>query len=210
MINKAALEAADATFKMKVQTFIDLTRTKPLVSVVQERFVSHALRYVKKVGNFSVRSYLSLNGCVLNASDADGNLLPFMGQDKPDKRPEGIYYVKIASDLTFSDIDPSNTGLYPFTFFVRLPVETRQVTTTAARGRILWTTFFGAATWAKSTNQTVIDSVLDSTSSLKRPFALLSPAINDSVQDASVDYTGCNNKLVELCLSTVWEHITAK
>eukprot|EP00957_Ditylum_brightwellii_P064449 4890834-Ditylum_brightwellii.AAC.1 len=99
MINKAALEAADATFKMKVQTFGDLTRTTPLVSVVQERFVAHALRYVKKVGNFSVRSYHGLNGCVIKASKADGDLLPFMGQDEADKRPEGIYYVKIASDL---------------------------------------------------------------------------------------------------------------
>eukprot|EP00957_Ditylum_brightwellii_P185959 14157327-Ditylum_brightwellii.AAC.1 len=121
-----------------------------------------------------------------------------MGQDEADKRPEGIYYVKIASDLTFSDIDPSNTGLYPFTFFVRLPVETRQVTTSASRGRIAWTTFFGAANWAKSTDQAEIDGVLDSRSSLKRPFALLPPAINDSVQDASVDYTSCYNKLVEL------------
>eukprot|EP00957_Ditylum_brightwellii_P024040 1812925-Ditylum_brightwellii.AAC.1 len=63
---------------MKVQTFGDLTGMTPLVSVIQERFVAHALRYVKQIGNFSVRSYHGLNGCVIKASGTNGNLLPFM------------------------------------------------------------------------------------------------------------------------------------
>eukprot|EP00957_Ditylum_brightwellii_P167327 12738522-Ditylum_brightwellii.AAC.1 len=62
MIDKATLEVADGPYKTKIQMFGDLTGTTPLVSMIQEQFVVHALRYVKKAGQFSDRSYHGLNG----------------------------------------------------------------------------------------------------------------------------------------------------
>eukprot|EP00957_Ditylum_brightwellii_P057060 4324548-Ditylum_brightwellii.AAC.1 len=97
-------------------------------------------------------------------------------------------------------------------FFVCLPVETRTVTTgTGPRLTTReWTTFFGAEYWARSTDQMMIDAVLDSAASLKHLFVLLPPVIHNNDQDTSIDYSRCHKKLIELCLSAGWEHITAK
>eukprot|EP00957_Ditylum_brightwellii_P111300 8487936-Ditylum_brightwellii.AAC.1 len=62
MIDKLALEGADTAYKEKLQALGDLLSTTPLVLVLQERFIAYTLVYIKKVGQFKVRSYHGLNG----------------------------------------------------------------------------------------------------------------------------------------------------
>eukprot|EP00957_Ditylum_brightwellii_P157911 12020094-Ditylum_brightwellii.AAC.1 len=185
MLNKAALEASDTSFKIKIQAFGNLTSATPLVSVIQEMLVNHATKFITKVEQFQVRTYHSLNGRLIPVYLTNGTIVPVEGQLVANRRPAGIIYIKIALDIKFCDIDLTNQGIYPFTFFAHLPMDTQGVLDNA-------------------------DSVLNSEASLKRPFNLLLSAIKENVQDANVDYTGYHKKLLELCLPAGWENITSK
>eukprot|EP00957_Ditylum_brightwellii_P076013 5778190-Ditylum_brightwellii.AAC.1 len=99
MLNKAALEASDTSFKTKIQAFGHLTSTTPLVSVIQEMLINHATEFITKVGQFQVRTYHGLNRRVIPVYLANGTIMPVEGQLIATRRPTGIIYVKIASDI---------------------------------------------------------------------------------------------------------------
>jgi hypothetical protein len=128
LVNKLSLESADANPKVRLQSLSDLTETTgttSLVGILQARHVDHALSFIRRAQSFTVRSYHRPNGLIIpNCSDADANLL--LTDDQPDtsRRPADIQYVKSACDVTFHDLTLGNTQLYPFTFFVRLHMET--------------------------------------------------------------------------------------
>jgi hypothetical protein len=54
MGTKSALEATTIPFDQKLQIFAGVTRTGPLVGVLQAKFISIANAEIYKVGNFSV------------------------------------------------------------------------------------------------------------------------------------------------------------
>ena len=57
----------------------------------------------------------------------NGDLTPTQGMTQAARRPAGICYVKIAVDITFTDLDSTDGQAYPFTYFVRLPMENHTV-----------------------------------------------------------------------------------
>jgi hypothetical protein len=132
-------------------------------------------------------------------------------QSNTNRRPADIQYVKIACDLVFhsSDLTPGNTQLYPFTFYVRLPVETRTVQNSDG-GNLQLTAFFGPHDWATSNDQAVLDVIWDHPRSLKRPFFLIPPTIQDANAKEQIQIKECVDALETLTLIAAWEDIAQK
>ena len=210
LVNKSALESTDINPKVRLQSFSDLTGTTSLVGILQARHIDHALSFIRRAQAFTVRSYHRPNGLIISdCYKPDGTLKDTDGQTAANRRPGDIQYVKIACDVVFSDITPDNTQLYPFTFFVRLHMETRTVDNSTG-GEASLTTFFGVNDWATSADQDILDAIWDHPRSLKKPFNLIPPSIVDPNADAQIRIKECVDNLEHITLSAAWEDISKK
>jgi hypothetical protein len=144
-----------------------------------------------------------------NCNQADGTLRLTDSQSNGNRRPADIQYAKIACDVDFSDLTPGNTQPYPFTFFVRLHMETQTVTNSQGADFQL-TTFFGPHDWATSNDQAVLDYIWDHPRSFKKPFYLIPPSIVDANADAQIRIKECVDSLETLTLTAAWEDISKK
>jgi hypothetical protein len=159
LVNKSALKSADMNPKVRLQSFSDLTGTTSLVGILQARHVDHALLFIRRAQSFIVRSYHSSNGLIIASCNQDnGDLKLFDSQTNASRRPADIQYAKIACDVMFSNLTPGNTQPYPFTFYVRLQMETCTVVNSTV-GDVPLTTFFGPHDWATSNNQAILDAI---------------------------------------------------
>jgi hypothetical protein len=210
LVNKSALESADINPKIRLQSLSDLTGTTSLVGILQARHVDHALSFIRRTQSFTVRSYHSPNGLIIpDCLQDDGTLKSVDGQTAVNRRPEDIQYVKIACDVVFSDITPDNDQLYPFTFFIRLHMESQTVTNSIGND-IALRTFFGPDDWATSIDQEILDAIWDHPRSLKKPFNLIPPSIVDPNADAQIRIKECVDTLENLTLTAAWEDIAKK
>jgi hypothetical protein len=160
MVTISALEAVESPIKTKLQVLAGCTSTAPLVSILQAMFIKHAHGYIRRADFFSVLSYHGRNGHIVPTATMDnGDLRPVDNQTNANRRPAGLIYAKIETDLQFNDIDPKNIAIYPFSFFVRL--ENTSVTVNNSTGTALvLNTFHGPDDWAKITDQEVLDSTI--------------------------------------------------
>jgi uncharacterized Zn finger protein (UPF0148 family) len=210
LVNKSALESADVSPKVRLQSFSDLTGTTSLVGILQTRHIDHALAFIRRAQSFTVRSYHSSNGLIIpDCNQPDGTLRLTDNQTNTLRRPENIQFAKIACDIVFDDLTPGNTQLYPFNFYVRLHMETRTVQNSQG-GDLQLTTFFGPHDWATSNDQTTLDYIWDHPRSLKKPFYLIPPSIIDANADAQIQIKQCVNALEELALIAAWDDISKK
>ena len=121
MVTKSALESADIPIKTKLQVLGDSTSSTSLVSILQARYIQHLLQFIKTVGNFKVLDYQGRNGkIILDCTQPNGHLKLVDNQTNLNRRPEGIHFVKLTSDVTFTAVDPNDKQPYPFSFFIRL------------------------------------------------------------------------------------------
>ena len=75
MVTKVALEAAGIPLDQILQILAGITRTAPLVSVLQSKFVDLAKNAIGRAGNFEALSYHGRNGRIMNNVTLDnGNL----------------------------------------------------------------------------------------------------------------------------------------
>jgi hypothetical protein len=129
MVTKSALEATTIPYDQKLQILVSITRTGPLVGVLQSKFLAIANDEIYKVGNFSVLAYHGRNGVtILPATLPNGDLRPTSGTTNALRCQPGILYAKLTCDLHFTEADPENITAHPFTYFVRLPNEILTVT----------------------------------------------------------------------------------
>eukprot|EP00957_Ditylum_brightwellii_P074951 5695854-Ditylum_brightwellii.AAC.1 len=112
-------------------------------------------------------------------------------------RPENIYCAKIASDITFTSLDKRNVEIYPFTFFIRLPVESKSVLDDK-NNSVTRNTFYGPSDWESLFDQAVLDGVWDSVACSKKPFVLCNPEIQEQDADAIIDYDTPRKQLMEI------------
>eukprot|EP00978_Attheya_sp_CCMP212_P044540 scaffold313803_cov64-Attheya_sp.AAC.1 len=165
--------------------------------------------YITSAGKFTVDSYHgSRNGIIIpDCLDVDGNLRPTSGEAAANRRPEGIQYVKLLSDIKFTEVDEKNVQPYPFTFYVRLTMEDITVQD-ENQNDINLLTFHGEDEWATDTEQDEIDIVLKSQASIRKPFLLAPPSIADVSADASIEVTPGVQGLEKPALEAAWDYIT--
>jgi uncharacterized Zn finger protein (UPF0148 family) len=210
LVNKSALESTDVNPKVKLQSFSDLTGTTSLVGILIARHIDYSLSFIRRAQSFIVRSYHSNNGLIIpGCQQPDGTLKLFEAQTAANRRPADIQYVKVACDVIFNDLTPGNTQPYPFTYYVRLPVETRTVQNSTGAD-VQLTTFFGEHDWATSNDQDVLDAIWDHPRSLQKPFFLIPPQILDPNADAEIKIKECVDSLENLTLVAAWEDISKK
>jgi hypothetical protein len=208
MVTKSALEAAGIPHDQMLQILAGITRTAPLVSVLQSKFIDYAKNAIREAGNFEVLSYHGRNGRIINnAETVEGNLKPTENATNPDRRPADLMYAKLSCDLLFVAIDAENTSSYPFTFFVRLPTENRIVQNSQG-GNVNLNTFHGPADWHSIVDQPTLDAIWDHPKSYRKPFTLNPPAITDVNADAVIESEA--SVLEKLALEAAWPTITKK
>eukprot|EP00957_Ditylum_brightwellii_P016650 1252009-Ditylum_brightwellii.AAC.1 len=157
-----------------------------------------------------IRSYHGTNGKIIpRCHQADRTLKLWDAQMNETRRPSGITYVKVACDINFSALNAANTEVYPYMFFMRLPTETRTVTNTVG-AEVSLSTFFRPHDWEQSTDQTVVDSIWNSTASLRKLFLLKHPVIQEAHADTIIDFDTARQQLTDLCLTASWEDIANK
>eukprot|EP00978_Attheya_sp_CCMP212_P005060 scaffold11190_cov32-Attheya_sp.AAC.1 len=211
MMNKSAFATADIKIKTKIQAFANSLNSTPLANVVQAKFIEHATTYITSAGKFTVDSYHGRNRIIIpDCLDVDGDLRPMSGEAAANCRPEGFQYVKLLSDIKFTEVDDKNVQPYPFIFYVRLTMEDITVQDDN-QNDINLLTFHGEDEWAATDTpvQDEIDIVLKSQASIRKPFLLAPPSIADVSADASIEVTpgvqGLENKLA---LEAAWDYIT--
>jgi hypothetical protein len=210
LVNKSALDSTNVNPKVKLQSFSDLTGTTSLVSILIARHLDYSLSFIQRAQSFIVCSYHSSNGLIIpGCEQPDGTLKLFENQTAGNRRPADIQYVKVACDVIFNDLMPGNTQPYPFTYYVRLPLETHTVQNSTGADAQL-TTFFEQHEWATSNDQAILDAIWDHPRSLQKPFFIIPPKIQDSNADAEIKIKECVNSLENPMLITVWEDITKK
>jgi hypothetical protein len=116
-------------------------------------------------------------------------------------------YAKLSCDLLFVAINATNTSSYPFTFFVRLPTESRIVKNTQGVDVSL-NTFHGPADWHSIVDQPTLDAIWDHPKSYRKPFTLNPPAITDVNADAVIESEA--SVLEKLALKAAWPTIIKK
>eukprot|EP00978_Attheya_sp_CCMP212_P024650 scaffold77809_cov32-Attheya_sp.AAC.2 len=207
-MNKSAFATADIKIKTKIQAFTNSLNSTLLANVVQAKFIKHATTYITSTGKFTVDSYHGRNGIIIpDCLDVNGNLRPTGGEAAANCRPEGIQYVKLSSDIKFTEVDDKNVQPYPFTFYVRLTMEDITVQD-ENQNDINLLNFHGEDEWATDTVQDEIDIVLKSQASIRKPFLLAPPSITDVSADASIEVTPGVQGLEKLSLEAAWDYIT--
>ena len=207
-VTKNALEAADVPVRAKPQVLAGCTSTTPLSTILQTRFINHALAYSKSFGQFNVLSYHGCNGLIINnATMPNGDLRPLENMTNATRRPPGLMYAKIETDLSFTAIDIENTAIYPFSFFIRLLIETRDVLNSTGAATSL-TTFHGEDDWARSYDQARLNTdIWSHVKCLEYPFNLKPPDINDVQADAVIVRN--SSALDKLALEASWKTISS-
>jgi hypothetical protein len=210
MVNKSALESADIPIKARLQAFGDKMAATSLINILQARYKSHSQQFIRRISEFEPRSYHGLNGRIIADSQMpNGDLTPTQGMTAANRRPAGICYVKIAVDITFTDLDSTDGQAYPFTYFVRLPMENRTVQNSTGNDVEL-NTFHGDADWARTLVQADLDLIWDNPKSLNKPFWLTPPTITDPSADAQIEFDKCIRRLETISLEAAWPFATAK
>ena len=210
MVTKAAMESADASIESKIQAFGELMGTSPLNGIIMARYSNQALSLIKQKKNFEVLSYHSRNGKIINnCLKSDGKLKSVQNQSTRNRRPNGVYYVKLSVDLDFSSLDPLSTLVQPFSYFARLQMENTQVPDDSGT-MVNLNTFRGPDDWANSTDQGVIDTVLKSSRAIEKPFNLIPPSITDIHADAQVEITKKWVSLKSMAYEAMWKVLCKK
>jgi hypothetical protein len=188
MVTRSALEATNAR----------ITHTGPLVAVLQAKFLDMANIEIFRVGNFTVLGYHGRNGNTIPATLPDGTLRPTENATAAQRRQADIMYAKIACDLRFTEADPENTMTHPFTFYARLPNETRTVTSLVGNELQLHT-FHAQDDWDTNIqDQATMDTIMKSPQAFGSPFTLLSPPITDILSAAVVQSTDSDLRKIPL------------
>jgi hypothetical protein len=118
----------------------------------------------------------------------NGNLKPTNNQTGANRRPTGIMYAKLSYYVLFAEMDPTNTSVYPFSYFIRLPTEMRVALNNQGNKTNL-NTFHGADNWHSTTDQAIVDDVWDHAKSYQKPFTLQPPKIFEVNADAELKST---------------------
>ena len=114
MVNKSALESADIPIKARLQAFGDKMAATSLINILQAQYQSHSQQFIHRISKFKPRSYHGLNGRIIADSQMpNGDLTPTQGMTAANRRPAGICYVKIAVDITFTNLDSTDGQAYP-------------------------------------------------------------------------------------------------
>eukprot|EP00957_Ditylum_brightwellii_P174927 13319772-Ditylum_brightwellii.AAC.1 len=109
MINKSALEAAEVSAKVRLQTLGNLTGTTPLVLVLQDKCMNHAETFFKTAGQSLTRSYHVTNRKIIpQCHHADRTLKLWDLQMNNSRQPSGITYAKVARNINFSALNVVN------------------------------------------------------------------------------------------------------
>eukprot|EP00978_Attheya_sp_CCMP212_P014447 scaffold36813_cov66-Attheya_sp.AAC.6 len=199
MMNKSVCATADITIKTKIQAFANSLNSTPLANVIQAKFIEHAKTYITSAGKVTVDSYHGRNRLIIpDCLGVNGDLRPTSGEAAADHRPAGtIQYVKLSSDIKFTEVDDKNVHPYPFTFYVRLTMDDITVQDENQNDINLLLTFHGEDEWATDPLQDEIDIVL------KTP-----PSIADVSANASIEVTPGVQGLEKLALEAAWDYIT--
>jgi hypothetical protein len=206
MVTKSALEATTIRYDQKLQILASITRTGPLVGVLQSKFLAIANTEIHKVGNFSVLAYHGRNGVTMPVTLPNGHLRPTNRATAAQRREADILYAKLTCDLRFTEAGPENATAHPFTYFVRLPNEDRTVTNSTG-GELQLSTFHGPDDWSRSvTDQSAMNDILESPQAYDGPFTLTPPAITDLLSAAVIQSTDLD--LRQIALSASWPSIT--
>jgi hypothetical protein len=207
MMTQTALESADIHIKSKLQVLSDKTNTSALVVILKTRFVEHAVAFIRQPGKFNVVSYHNHTGKTIATAMLDTGLLrPVDNQTNNTRRPSGLQFVKIQSDIKFDTINPKVKGVHPFSFFVRLFTQSLPVLNSTGN-QVQLDTFHGADDWFQG-NQAQLDAIWDNPKSVGKPFQLLAPSIQDNLTDATIE---SNYALLEkIALEASWDYITSQ
>eukprot|EP00978_Attheya_sp_CCMP212_P012831 scaffold32060_cov56-Attheya_sp.AAC.3 len=144
MTNKAAILMADIHPKVKLQAFGNST---------------------------SCNSYYSQNGLTIpDCLDVDGDMKEIDGLAAADRHPANIQFARLSNDIRFSAIDKDNKQPYPFSYFVCLPMELEVVQDDQGNDVHLHT-FQGDGEWATDDDKENLDIILQSDSSIGKPFS---------------------------------------
>jgi hypothetical protein len=141
------------------------------------------------------------------ATPDSGHLKPTQNQTNANRRPADIMYSKISSDLHFDTIDANNTASYPFSFFVRLPIETITVQNSTDNDVTL-NTFHGADAWHETADQAASNFIWDHPRSFRKPCVLLPPHISETTADAVIE--NHSYALEKIALEAAWHFVTPK
>ena len=146
---------------------------------------------------------------ITSATNDDGTLKDTDNQGDVNRHPENLQFTKLSYEISFLLIDSINTQICPFSFFIRLHNESKSVTKPGTTTNIDLDTFHGPSDWATSTDQTVIDGVINNPSSIGQTFYLLPPTIiSDTTADAILEITKCVNVLENIACLATWNPIT--
>ena len=101
--------------------------TSPLNDIVMARYSNQVLNLIKEKKNFEILSCHSPDGNIIsNCLKSDGTLKLVENATTRNRRPNGVYYVKLDIDLNFSLLEPVSTLIQPFSYFTRLQMEDSQ------------------------------------------------------------------------------------
>jgi hypothetical protein len=183
------------------------TGTEPLVGIMRAKFCSVTKAQIYMAGPFEVVLYDSSNGTsIMNARLTDGNLKPCNSVTNNNRCPTDIMYAKLICNLNFTNADPSNLRIMPFTYFVTLPMETFTVQNSLGTDVELYT-FHWPFDWATSNNQDIADAILKSPSAFGGPFNLKPPVIDNR---NPVVVVSTKNKLHSAAKEAAFESILPK
>ena len=210
IVTKAALESADIPMHTKLSLFGQYMDQPSLVNILQHRYITHAESFIKTAGNFDVTSYHTKNGVVINNAidPSTGQLFSCDGVDLAERRPSNIAFAKLHSNIDFTSIFKDHTNLYPLTFYVSLPQNSKMVTDKKGENPTQLTTFYGDNDWATSSSQAYIDSLWTGPGQQTHPFILEAPLISgDRNADARISFDPIKKAIKKFALEACWDEL---
>jgi hypothetical protein len=111
-------------------------------------------------------------------------------------------YAKIACNLRFNELDPSNISTFPFSFFVCVPNKLITVQNSTGNNIVL-NTFHRDHDWWNTDDQAALNTIWDHHKSFGKPFTLAPPAISLDMQADAV-LNDCTKQLEKLALEAAW------
>jgi hypothetical protein len=136
----------------------------------------------------------------------NGHLKPLNNQTNANRRPADIMFAKIESDIRFDTIDPAITGVFPFSFFLCLEIQSIEVLNSTGNP-VQLNTFHAPDDWFNGTQED-LDAIWDNPRSVGKPFMLKSPDINDIYADATIEIT--SNLVDKIALEASWTQIVGQ
>jgi hypothetical protein len=133
----------------------------------------------------------------------NGNLKPVNNQTNANRRPADIMFAKIESDICFNTIDPAITGVFPFSFFLRLESQNIEVMNSTGNP-VQLNSFHAPDDWFDAT-QEELDAIWDNPQSVGKAFMLKSPDINHIHADATIEIS--SHLIDKIALKASWTHI---